>query len=68
MLKIINFLFRLSDIIVFVVGGVTYEESLAVHQLNCIYPNIKVVLGGSTIHNSKSFLREVDAVIVDPST
>lgn len=47
------------------VGGVTYEESLAVHQLNCVYPNVRVVLGGSTIHNSTSFLEEVDAVIVD---
>lgn len=54
-----------TDIIVFMVGGVTYEESLAVHQLNCAYPNVRIVLGGSTIHNSTSFLEEVDAVIVD---
>ncbi|GLG98219.1 Protein ROP [Gryllus bimaculatus] len=47
-----------QDIIVFIVGGATYEESLVVHQLNKMHP-VRVVLGGTTIHNSSSFLDEV---------
>ncbi|KAK7574339.1 hypothetical protein V9T40_011530 [Parthenolecanium corni] len=56
---------RPTDIIVFIVGGATYEESLAVHQLNCTYPHARIILGGSTIHNSSSFLREVDSAVLD---
>lgn len=46
-----------SEIIVFMVGGTTYEEALAVQQLNQL--GYKVVLGGTTVHNSESFLEEV---------
>ena len=38
-----------TEIIVFIVGGATYEEALAVHQLNLAGYN--VLLGGTTIHN-----------------
>ncbi|XP_053617194.1 vacuolar protein sorting-associated protein 45 [Plodia interpunctella] len=48
-----------QDIIVFIVGGATYEESYCVHQINQAYPGVKVVLGGTTIHNSTSYLEEV---------
>ncbi|XP_046400019.1 vacuolar protein sorting-associated protein 45 [Ischnura elegans] len=50
---------RPQDIIVFVVGGVTYEESLAVHQLNSSLCGVNIVLGGTTIHNFDSFMEEV---------
>lgn len=46
-----------TEIIVFMIGGATYEEALAVHQLNLM--GYKVILGGTTIHNSESFLEEV---------
>jgi vacuolar protein sorting-associated protein 45 len=46
-----------TEIIVFVIGGTTYEEALAVHQLNQM--GYKVVLGGTTVHNSESFIEEV---------
>lgn len=51
----------MQDVIVFVVGGVTYEESLTVHQLNrsSNMGGARVVLGGSTVHNTESFLEEV---------
>ncbi|XP_075213229.1 vacuolar protein sorting 45 isoform X2 [Lycorma delicatula] len=51
---------RVQDIIVFIIGGVTYEESLAIHQLNhtSTIP-VRVILGGTTIHNSQTFLQEV---------
>lgn len=35
------------------------------HQLNCTFPNARIVLGGSTIHNSTSFLKEVESAILD---
>lgn len=46
-----------TEVVVFMVGGATYEEALAVHQLNTI--GHKVILGGTTIHNSQSFMDEV---------
>ncbi|ERE89893.1 vacuolar protein sorting-associated protein 45, partial [Cricetulus griseus] len=50
---------RPQDIIVFVIGGATYEEALTVYNLNRTTPGVRVVLGGTTIHNTKSFLEEV---------
>lgn len=47
-----------TEVIVFVIGGATYEEALAVHQLNT--SGYRIVLGGTTIHNAESFLEEVD--------
>lgn len=52
-------IFRPQDIIVFIIGGATYEESLAVYNLNKQNPGIKIILGGTTIHNFKSFAEEV---------
>ncbi|CAB1351051.1 unnamed protein product [Coregonus sp. 'balchen'] len=50
---------RPQDIIVFVIGGATYEEALAIYNLNRSMPGVRIVLGGTTIHNTKSFLEEV---------
>lgn len=52
---------RPQDILVFLVGGATYEEALAVANFNKSTPGVRVLLGGTTIHNSKSFLREVES-------
>ncbi|KAI6073028.1 Vacuolar protein sorting-associated protein 45 [Aix galericulata] len=41
------------DIIVFIIGGATYEEALAVYNLNRTNPGVRIVLGGTTIHNTK---------------
>ncbi|KAB0796425.1 hypothetical protein PPYR_10486 [Photinus pyralis] len=54
---------RSQDVIVFFIGGVTYEESLSVHVFNKNNPGMRVILGGTTIHNSKSFLEEVNETI-----
>lgn len=52
-----------QDILVFIVGGVTYEEAKMVAQVNASSPGVRVVLGGTTVHNSSTFLEEVsDAV------
>ncbi|XP_075049463.1 vacuolar protein sorting-associated protein 45 [Mixophyes fleayi] len=44
---------RPQDIIVFMVGGATYEEALTVYNLNRTTPGVRIVLGGTTIHNTK---------------
>ncbi|XP_044737601.1 vacuolar protein sorting-associated protein 45 isoform X2 [Chrysoperla carnea] len=52
---------RPQDIIVFIVGGVTYEESLANFMLD--NPSVSVVLGGTDIHNTTSFLQELECAV-----
>jgi vacuolar protein sorting-associated protein 45 len=49
-----------DEIIVFMAGGVTYEEATKVAEFNKTNPGkVRVILGGSTIHNSTSFLEEL---------
>lgn len=52
-----------QDIIVFIVGGATYEEAKMVANLNASTPGVRVVLGGTTIHNASTFLDEVEASV-----
>lgn len=44
---------RPQDIIVFIIGGATYEEALTVYNLNRTNPGVRIVLGGTTIHNTR---------------
>jgi vacuolar protein sorting-associated protein 45 len=48
-----------SSVIVFVLGGVTFEEALKVHELNNSNSPYSVILGGTAIHNSTTFLAEL---------
>ncbi|KAL2911852.1 vacuolar protein sorting-associated protein 45 [Polyrhizophydium stewartii] len=48
-----------QDLIVFVIGGTTFAEAREIAKLNASNPGVRIVLGGTTIHNSKSFMREV---------
>jgi vacuolar protein sorting-associated protein 45 len=49
-----------DEIIVFMVGGVTYEEGTKISGFNqANRGKIQVILGGSTVHNSTSFLEEL---------
>ena len=52
-----------QDIIVFIVGGATYEEAKTVAQVNASSPGVRVVLGGTTIQNSTTFLEEVEDAV-----
>ncbi|KAK2749458.1 vacuolar protein sorting-associated protein 45 [Myotisia sp. PD_48] len=52
-----------QDIIVFMVGGVTYEEAKMVAQVNASSPGIRVVLGGTSVHNGTTFLEEVEDAV-----
>ncbi|KAK6622685.1 hypothetical protein RUM43_008527 [Polyplax serrata] len=51
---------KVQDIIVFMVGGTTYAESLTVHQMNRTHARVSIVLGGTTVHNTTSFLDELE--------
>ncbi|GAM24344.1 hypothetical protein SAMD00019534_075190 [Acytostelium subglobosum LB1] len=55
---------RVTDIIVFVVGGITYEEAYNVHKFNVANANakIRVVLGGTTILNRDQFLEDLGSL------
>ncbi|KAJ1769990.1 vacuolar protein sorting-associated protein 45 [Coemansia sp. RSA 1813] len=50
-----------QDIIVFVVGGVTLEEEMAVAKLNAKFStqNVRILLGSTSVHSSTSFLSEL---------
>lgn len=46
---------KVADIVVFVVGGCTYEEARDLSEIK----GARIVLGGTTIHNSRSFLADI---------
>ncbi|CAH0479968.1 unnamed protein product [Peronospora belbahrii] len=54
---------RVRDVILYVCGGVTFEEAMKVAEMNqkAVSSNSgqRILLGGSCIHNSTSFLDEV---------
>jgi len=45
-----------QDIVVFMVGGTTYEEARLVAMLNAGTPGVRIVLGGTSVLRSKTFL------------
>ena len=49
-----NFFFRPSEIIVYVIGGITYEESFHIYSMN--KQSARILLGGSYVHNFSSFI------------
>ena len=53
---------RPQEIIVFFVGGVTFEEAYAVQRLVNATPSLNITLGGTHVHNSKSFMQDVLAL------
>lgn len=59
-------------VVVFVVGGTTYEEARAVAELNAAgekgegwSAGMRVVLGGTSVQNSTSFLKDLQEVMVN---
>lgn len=52
-----------QDIIVFIAGGATYEEAKVVAQVNASSPGVRVVLAGTGMHNSTSFLDDVEHAV-----
>lgn len=52
-----------QDVVVFVVGGATYEEAKMVAGINASSPGVRVVLGGTTVHNAATFMEEVEDAV-----
>jgi len=47
---------RPQDIIVFFVGGATYAEVLTVADLNRSTQGVRIILRGTTVHNSRRYV------------
>jgi hypothetical protein len=51
------------------IGGITFEETAAIQSINKAYAgNIKIIIGGTNVHNFKSFQEEVLALVSPNST
>ena len=50
---------KVNTIVAFIIGGFTYEEAFAVHQLNTTLGS-QIVLGGTSILNSQSFMEQIE--------
>lgn len=58
---------RPQDVILFVIGGTTYEEARVIALLNGgvsgtpqpAWPGTRFLIGGTTVHNSRSFLQMI---------
>ena len=50
-----------SNVILFIVGGVTFEEAKEM-TLSFNQNGIRVIVGGNTIHNSKSFMADINQI------
>jgi len=50
---------KVSTVVCFVIGGITYEEAHTVYQINSTHKT-QIMLGGTSIINSKSFLEQVE--------
>ncbi|CDR45345.1 CYFA0S17e02124g1_1 [Cyberlindnera fabianii] len=51
---------KAQDIIVFIVGGATYEEARIINTLNTVNKGVRIILGGTTIHNTTTFMEEIE--------
>ncbi|XP_004237740.1 vacuolar protein sorting-associated protein 45 homolog isoform X1 [Solanum lycopersicum] len=51
---------RPQEVVIFVVGGTTYEESRSVALQNSTNSGIRFILGGSSLLNSKRFLKDLE--------
>ncbi|CCA69277.1 probable vacuolar protein sorting protein VpsB [Serendipita indica DSM 11827] len=62
-----------QDVIIFMVGGVTYEEARVVALLNqelagngtAMNPGTRILLGGTSIHNSSSYLAMIQSALTN---
>ena len=50
---------RIGDIIVFIIGGVTYGEMKAIHSWNTSNTGNKVTVGGTSVISTHMFLESI---------
>lgn len=51
---------RPQEVVIFIVGGTTYEESRSVALQNSLNSGTRFILGGSSLLNSKRFLKDLE--------
>lgn len=51
---------RPQEVVIFIVGGTTYEESRSVALQNASNVGVRFILGGSVILNSRRFLKDLE--------
>ncbi|XP_057974251.1 vacuolar protein sorting-associated protein 45 homolog isoform X1 [Malania oleifera] len=51
---------RPQDVVIFIVGGTTYEESRIVALQNSTNSGVRFILGGSVVLNSERFLKDLE--------
>ncbi|KAK6541634.1 vacuolar protein sorting-associated protein 45 [Orbilia ellipsospora] len=49
-----------QDVIIFMIGGATYEEARLIAQVNASTPGVRIVLGGTSMLNSQMFIKTVN--------
>lgn len=49
-----------QDIIIFIVGGATYEEAKLCQEVQKTSPGVRIVLGGTSVLNSRMFLDQLN--------
>lgn len=50
---------RPQDVVIFIVGGTTYEESRSVALQNASNTGVRFILGGSSVLNSKRYVQHL---------
>ena len=50
---------KITTVVAFVIGGITYEEAHAVYLLNSTLKT-QILLGGTSLLNSQTFLEQVE--------
>jgi 6-phosphogluconate dehydrogenase len=58
--SVLEVVLEAGKVIVFIIGGATFEEATKVAEFNINNPSLRVILGGSCVHNSTSFLKEIN--------
>lgn len=51
---------RPQEVVIFIVGGTTYEEARSVALMNSTNSGLRFILGGTAVLNSKRFLKDVE--------
>jgi len=62
-----NYEGKVVNVVVFVIGGFTYEEAYSIYQLNSTL-KVQVLLGGTSILNSRAFLDQIEHAFPPQST
>jgi len=54
---------RPQEVVIFIVGGTTYEEARTVALQNGANTGTRIILGGSVVLNSKRFMKDLEEAL-----